>query len=297
MPEPRLVRTPLLDIAVEESGPPDGPPVLLLHGFPYAPRGFDAVVPLLAAAGRRCLVPALRGYGATRFRDGATPRSGEQAALGADLLALLDALNIRRAVLAGYDWGGRAACVVAALWPERVAGLVTCTGYNIQDIAAASRPLAPEQEHRLWYQYYFHTERGRAGLAENRHGLARLLWRLWSPDWAFTEAAFAASGAFWDNPDFVEVVIHSYRHRFGYAPGDPAFATIEARLATQPAITVPAIAPHGASDGVGPVEDSAGHARHFRGPYERRVLPRVGHNVPEEAPEAFARAVLDLPAE
>jgi pimeloyl-ACP methyl ester carboxylesterase len=291
----RTVRTPVLEVAYEEAGPPDGSPVVLLHGFPYAPRAYDGVVPVLAAAGRRCVIPYLRGYGPTRFLSAETPRSGEQAALGLDLLHLLDALAIPRAVLAGYDWGGRAACVAAALWPERCAGLVSCTGYNIQHIAAAARPMDAEQEHRLWYQYYFHTERGRAGLEANRRGIAWLLWRLWSPDWAFGEATFAESAQAFDNPDFVEVVVHSYRHRYGYAPGDPALEGIEARLAAQPRIGVPVIAPHGASDGVGPLATSAGHARHFSGPYERRVIPLAGHNPPQEAPGAFARAVLDLP--
>jgi pimeloyl-ACP methyl ester carboxylesterase len=296
MADIRTARTPVLDIAYEEAGPPDGPPVVLLHGFPYAPRAFDAVVPVLTAAGRRCVVPYLRGYGPTRFRSADTPRSGEQAALGQDLLHLLDALRIPRAVLAGYDWGGRAACVAAALWPERCAGLVTCTGYNIQDIAASARPADPEQEHRYWYQFYFHTERGRAGLQANRHGIARLLWRLWSPNWAFGEATLAESTRAFDNPDFVSVVIQSYRHRYGYAPGDPALEGIEARLAARPSIGVPTIAPHGAGDGVGPLAMSEGHARYFSGFYERRVIPLAGHNLPQEAPEAFARAVLDLPA-
>jgi pimeloyl-ACP methyl ester carboxylesterase len=291
----RTVRTPALEIAYEESGPPDGPPVVLLHGFPYAPRGYDAVVAMLAAAGRRCLVPYLRGYGPTRFLDAARPRSGQQAALGQDLLDFLDALAIPRAVLGGYDWGGRAACVVAALWPERVTGLVTCTGYNIQDIAASAKPASAEQEHRWWYQYYFHTERGRAGLEANRGEIARLLWRLWSPDWAFDDATFAASASAFENPDFVAVVIQSYRHRFGYAPGDASLEGIEAALAARPRIAVPTIAPHGETDGVGPVEGSIGHARFFSGSYERRVVPRAGHNVPQEAPEAFA-AVLALPA-
>lgn len=292
----RTIRTPVLEIAYAEHGPPEGPAVLLLHGFPYAPAGYDAVVPALLAAGRRVIVPYLRGYGPTRFLSAETPRSGQQAALGKDLLDLLDALAIPRAVLAGYDWGGRAACIVAALWPERCAGLVTCTGYNIQDIAASVQPASPEQEHRYWYQYYFHTERGRAGLAANRAGIARLLWRLWSPHWDFDDATFAASAAAFDNPDFVEVVIQSYRHRYGYAPGATALEGIEAALAAKPRIPVPVIAPHGDADGVGPVEASAGHARFFTGPYERRVIPRVGHNVPQEAPEAFARCVLDLPA-
>ncbi len=295
MPGHRLIRTPSLEIAYEEAGPADGPPVVLLHGFPYAPRAFDAVLPILAAAGRRCVVPYLRGYGPTRFLSAATPRSGQQAALGKDLLDLLDALAIPRAVLGGYDWGGRAACVVAALWPERCAGLVSCTGYNIQDITASARPAPAEQEHRWWYQYYFHTERGRAGLEADRRGIARLLWRLWSPHWVFDDATFEASAAAFDNPDFVDVVIHSYRHRFDYAPGDPALEGIEAALAARPRITVPTIAPHGGGDGVGPAEASAGHHRFFTGPYERRVIPLVGHNLSQEAPEAFARCVLDLP--
>ena len=295
MPDLRTATTPTLAIGYSEHGPPDGPPVVLLHGFPYAPQGYAAVVPLLVAAGRRVIVPFLRGYGPTRFRAAETPRSGQQAALGRDLLDLLDALSVPRATLAGYDWGGRAACVVAALRPERCAGLVSCTGYNIQDIAGSIHPAAPEQEYRHWYQYYFHTERGRAGLAANRAGIARLLWCLWSPDWDFDTATFAASAVAFDNPDFVEVVIHSYRHRFGYAAGDPALEPIEAALAAQPRITVPTIAPHGAADGVGPVEGSAGHARHFSGFYQRRVIPRVGHNPPQEAPEAFARCILDLP--
>ncbi len=290
----RTIRTPVLEIAYTESGPAEGPPVILLHGFPYAPQGYDAVAPVLAAAGKRVIVPWLRGYGPTRFLDAATPRSGQQAALGKDLLDLMDALAIPRAVLAGYDWGGRAACIVAALWPERAAGLVTCTGYNIQDIAASVHPAPAEQEHRWWYQYYFHTERGRAGLEADRRGIARLLWRLWSPDWAFDDATFAASATAFDNPDYVDVVIQSYRHRFGYAPGDPALEGIEARLAAKPPIPVPTICVHGETDGVGPVDGSAGHHRHFTGPYERRVFPKVGHNPPQEAPEAFARAILDL---
>jgi pimeloyl-ACP methyl ester carboxylesterase len=296
MAEFRTARTPTLEIAYEEHGPPDGPPVVLLHGFPYAPRGYDEVVPPLVAAGRRVIIPYLRGYGPTRFLSATTPRSGQQAALGKDLLDLLDALSIPRAVLAGYDWGGRAACVVAALWPERCAGLVTCAGYNIQDIAASARPAAPEQEHRWWYQYYFHTERGRAGLTADCAGIAKLLWRLWSPHWDFDEATFAASAAAFDNPDFVDIVIQSYRHRFGYAPGDPALEPIEAALMAKPRITVPSIAPHGEADGVGPVEASIDHARHFTGFYERRVIPLVGHNVPQEAPGEFAACILDLPA-
>jgi pimeloyl-ACP methyl ester carboxylesterase len=290
----RHVRTPTLDIACEESGDQDGTPVVLLHGWPYAPRCYDAVVPLLVAAGCRAIVPTLRGFGATRFRDAATPRSGQQAALGNDLRELMDALQIPRALLAGYDWGGRAACIVAALWPERATGLVTGNGYNIQDIANANKPQAAEQEARYWYQYYFHTERGRAGLEQNRRALCRHLWRLWSPRWAFDEATFARSAEAFDNPDFVAVTIQSYRHRYGNAPGDPALEEIERRLAAQPQITVPTIAVQGDVDGVLPPALSEDHARHFSGRYERRVLPGVGHNPPQEAPQAFADAVLAL---
>jgi pimeloyl-ACP methyl ester carboxylesterase len=283
-----------LDVAYIEAGPPDGPAVILLHGFPYDVHAYDAVVPALAAAGRRCIVPYLRGYGPTRFRSASTPRSGQQAALGADLLALMNALALPHAVLAGYDWGGRAACIVAALWPQRVSGLVSGTGYNIQDIKAAGTPQPPEQEHRLWYQYYFHTERGQAGLEADRRGICRLLWRLWSPSWVFDEATFTRTAEAFDTPDFVEVVIHSYRHRFGDTPGDPALEEIEQRLAATPVIGVPAIVLHGQDDGVSPPALSVEHGRHFSGRYERRVVAGAGHNLPQEAPEAFARAVLEV---
>jgi pimeloyl-ACP methyl ester carboxylesterase len=259
--EIKRVRTPTLDVAYEESGPADGAPVILLHGYPYDPRAYDGVVPRLT--GCRVIVPYLRGYGPTRFLAADTMRSGEQAALGNDLKEMMDALKIERAMLAGYDWGGRAACVVAALWPERVAGLVTGGGYNMHDVAGSVRPASAEQEHRYWYQYYFCTERGRAGLTENRREIAKLLWKLWSPNWTFDDATFEATATSFDNPDFVDVVIHSYRVRYGYVPGDPALA-------------------------------SAGHAKYFTGRYERRTIPRVGHNVPQEAPRETADAVLAL---
>ena len=258
------------------------------------PRGFDDVVAIVNAAGFRTIVPYLRGYGGTQFLSADTLRSGEQAALGQDLLELLDALRIRKAVLAGYDWGGRAACVVSALWPERVAGLVSCTGYNIQDIANSGRPADPEQEARLWYQYYFHTERGRNGLIQKRRALCRLLWKMWSPTWAFDDATFERTAASFDNDDFVDVVIHSYRHRTGSVAGDPRYASVEARLAAQPKIDVPAIVIHGADDGVAPHRGSEAHAKHFTAKYQRRVLPGVGHNPPQEAPQAFADAILEL---
>ena len=291
---PRTIRTDVLDVAYEEHGPPDGVPVILLHGFPYDPRAYDEVAPALAADGRRVLVPYLRGYGPTRFLSADTPRSGQQAALGHDLLQFMDALGIASAALAGYDWGGRAACIVAALWPERARCLVSCGGYNVQDIAGSIAPASAEQEHRLWYQYYFHTERGRAGLMNDRRDVCRLLWRLWSPEWPFDEATFERSAASFDNPDFVDVVIQSYRHRFGYASGDPALERIEERLTRRPTIVAPTIVLHGGHDGVGPAGQSERHARYFTGPYLRRVLPHIGHNVPQEAPADFVAALRDL---
>jgi pimeloyl-ACP methyl ester carboxylesterase len=287
-------RTGTLDIAYEESGAPDGVPVLLMHGFPYDPRAYDDMVAPLATAGCRVIVPYLRGYGPTRFRFPDTPRSGQQAALGNDLKELIDALGIDRAALVGYDWGGRACCIVAALWPERVRCLVSACGYNIQDIAASTKPLPPDQEHRYWYQYYFHTERGRAGLTANRGKLCRLLWQLWSPNWTFDEATYAATASSFDNPDFVDVVIQSYRHRYGYAAGDPALESLERQLAAQPPISVPAIVLHGEGDGVTPPDASLPHARFFAGPYSRRTIPLAGHNLPQEAPAAVSAAVLDL---
>jgi pimeloyl-ACP methyl ester carboxylesterase len=290
----KRVEAGVLGVGYEEHGAPGGRPVVLLHGFPYDVRAYDAVAPRLAEAGCRVLVPYLRGYGPTRFVSPATPRSGEQAALGHDLLAFMDALGVPSAVLAGYDWGGRAACVVAALWPERARGLVSGGGYNVHDGARSMEPQAPEHARELWYQYYFHSERGRAGLARYRHELGRLLWRLWSPSWRFDEATYARTAASFDNPDFVAVVIHSYRVRYGLAPGDPAVAATEQRLAAQPPITVPTVVLHGADNGVSPVGSSERHARFFTGVYERRVLAGVGHNLPQEAPRAFADAVLAL---
>jgi pimeloyl-ACP methyl ester carboxylesterase len=284
------VRTSALDIAYEESG--GGTPVILLHGFPYDPRAFDGMLPLLP--GCRVIVPYLRGYGPTRFLASDTMRSGEQAALGNDLKEMMDALAIERAVLAGYDWGGRAACIVAALWPERVNGLVTGGGYNMHDVAGSAKPASAEQEHRYWYQYYFNTERGRAGLTANRRGIAKLLWRLWSPNWNFDDATFEASARSFDNPEFVDVVIHSYRVRYGYVPGDPALAAIEQQLAAQPKIAVPTIVLQGEDAGTSPPEASIAHAKFFTGPYQRRTLPRVGHNVPQEAPRETAQAVMEL---
>lgn len=286
-----------LDVAYEESGPAAGAPAILLHGFPYDIRAYDEVAAILAAAGRRVLVPYLRGYGPTAFLKAGTPRSGQQAVLAADLIAFMDALEIPSAVLAGYDWGGRAACIVAALRPERAKGLVTGNGYNIQNIARAMEPASPEAEHRFWYQYYFHSERGRAGLAKNRYALCRLLWQLWSPNWRFDEATYARSAAAFENPDFVEVVIHSYRHRYALVPGDPAVEDIEKRLAATPPIAVKTVWLDGGGDGVSalPCADAVARIqRLFTGGCERRIVPLAGHNLPQEAPREFADAILSL---
>jgi pimeloyl-ACP methyl ester carboxylesterase len=284
----------VLNIACYEDGPATGPAAILLHGFPYDIHCYVDVAPLLAARGFRVIVPYLRGFGATRFRDEATLRSGEQAAIGADVIALMDALGIKRAVFAGHNWGGRAACVAAALWPERCAGLVTVNSYLIQDLARAMVPIGPEYEAALWYEYYFQIERGRAGLAANRREIARILWEEWSPDWEFDDATFDRSMAAHDNPDYVDVVIHSYRHRFGQAAGDPRYAELQRRLAVLPPITVPAVTLDGDSDGVLPAGDGRASASKFTGRRVHRIVPGAGHNVPQEAPGAFAAAVMEV---
>lgn len=292
----RTVRAGALEIAYLEHGPADGAPAVLMHGYPDDIHAYDGVVPLLTAAGFRVIVPYLRGYGPTRFQDAATPRSGEQAALGADLLALLDALAIPHAFLAGYDWGGRACCIVAALWPERVRGLVTVGGYNIQNIAAANAPADPQQELRYWYQWYFATARGEAGLAANRVALHRMLWRMWSPNYRFDNVTYTETAASFDNPDHVAVTIHSYRHRYGLAAGDSAYAAIEARLARHPKITVPTIVLEGAADGVTPPAPDGAHERRFTQLIEARLLDGVGHFLPREAPVAVAEALFNIQA-
>lgn len=288
------VLTSVLDVACEISGPPDALTVVLLHGFPYDQHCYDEVVPILNAAGLRTVVPCLRGHGDTHFFSADTPRSGQQAAIGHDLIELLDALQLPRAVVAGFDWGGRAACVAAALRPERIHGLVTCCGYQIQDIARSAVPTDPEQEQRFWYQYYFHTQRGRNALATRRAELCRLLWKLWSPTWKFDDATWQRSAPSLNNPDFVDVVVHSYRHRMGNAAGEARYADTEEKLAALPAISVPTITIHGEADGVNPPHTSENHARFFTGRYERRVFAGVGHNPPQEAPRLFADAVLAL---
>lgn len=290
----RIVATPDLDIACHILGPAQGPAAVLLHGFPYDVQAVAAAGRQLAGAGWRVVMPYLRGYGPTRFLCPDTLRSGQQAALGHDLRALIDALGLARPVVAGFDWGGRAACVVAALWPERVSGLVSCGGYNIQDIDSAQQPVAPELEARLWYQFYFHGERGRRGLAAHRNEIAALLWRQWSPCWQIEPGVFERTAPAFDNPDFVSVVVHSYRHRYGLAEGDPRFADSERRLAEQPVIEVPTIVLDGRDTGLFPPPSTAELAQRFGARFEHRLLDGVGHNPPQEAPAAFARAVADL---
>ncbi|GHB40171.1 alpha/beta hydrolase [Pseudovibrio japonicus] len=284
-----------LNVAYKDVGEKSGIPTLLLHGFPYDVHSYDDVSTILADHGHRCIIPYLRGYGPTRYLSPKTPRSGQQGALAFDLQALLQALDIPRAILAGYDWGGRAACIVAALWPEKVRGVVSGgVAYNIQNIPAANRPASPADEQLWWYQYYFQSERGRAGLHENREELIRLLWQQWSPTWNFSQNTFQQTCESFENPDFVETVIHSYRHRFGLVAGDPAFEAIEAVLATQPKITVPTLALLGVDDGVSPPRHSQGHEANFSGFYEARVVKGAGHNLPQEDPEAFAAAVIEI---
>ena len=284
----------VLKVAYYEAGPADGPVAILLHGFPYDIHSYVDVAPQLAAQGCRVIVPYLRGFGATRFRDPATLRTGEQAALGADVIALMDALGIQRAVLAGHNWGGRAACVAAALWPERCSGMVTVNSYLIQDLARAMVPIDPQYEVALWYEYYFQIERGRAGLAANRREIAEILWEQWSPDWDFDDVTFARTVAAHDNPDYVEIVIHSYRHRFGLAAGDPAYAELRRRLVPLPPISVPSVTLDGDADGVLPASDGRASASKFTGRRIHRVVEGAGHNLPQEAPEAFAAAVMEL---
>lgn len=281
-------------MAYEEHGPPQGGVIILLHGFPYDPRCFDEVAPPLATAGYRVIVPYLRGFGPTRFLSAATMRSGQQGAIAQDLLDLMDALNIERATLMGFDWGGRAACIAAALWPARVRGLVTALGYLIQDIPAAARPAAPQAEHVLWYQYYLHGPRGHAGLTANRFEFCKLLWQMWSPKWRFSDAVYQQSAQSFDNPDFVDIVTHSYRHRFGYAAGDPDLRAIETALTRQPSITTPSIIFAGDSDGVHPIAPAQTDANKFTRQRNYLTLPDIGHNIPQEAPSETVRALLEL---
>ncbi|WP_020180339.1 alpha/beta hydrolase [Methylopila sp. M107] len=287
-------RTGELDVAYEELGPSDGFPVIFLHGFPDDPRTWDEVVQPIAQAGHRTIAPYLRGYGKTRFLNESHVGSGQQAALGKDLLDLMDALQLKKVGLVGYDWGGRAACVVAALWPERVRWMVSIGGYHIQNIANAHIPADPEQERRFWYQFYFGTERGVLGLTKNRYALCKLLWELWSPNLRFSEQEYARTAAAFDNPAFVDIVIHCYRHRYGNADGHAAYDAIERELARLPKISAPTIVLHGGTDGCKPPTDSSSHDKYFDGRYERRILAEAGHILSREDPEAVVRAILDV---
>lgn len=287
-----------LSVTYEETGDAAGWPVLLFHGFPYDVRSYAEVAPLLAEKGARVIVPYVRGYGPTRFRKAETPRSGQQAALGADVLDLMDALHIEKAIVGGFDWGMRAAAVAGLFAPERVSGLVLVGGYAIQDIAKANEPRDAEFEYAYWYQWYFHTPRGVNGLRKNRREICRKLWRLWSPTWSRRDAAFEETAPSFDNPDFVDVVIHSYRHRYGNVPGDPRHEEWEKILAKRPPLSVPTISLFGADDTVmtPPADLKKQQDPHFTGFHDERILAGVGHNLPQESPREFASAVLDVRA-
>jgi pimeloyl-ACP methyl ester carboxylesterase len=292
----RSLQTPVLNIAYEESGNPQGFPIVLLHGFPDDVRAFDEIAPPLAKAGHRVLVPYLRGYGPTRFLDPKAPRTAEQAALGQDLIDFADALGLKRMAVAGYDWGGRAAAIAAALHPDRVRAAVIIGGYTIQDVFAGPEPAPPDVERELWYQWYFNTERGRAGLAANRRGLCKLLWQTWSPGWRFSDATYDRTAPSFDNPDFVDVVIHSYRHRYGNAPGEERFEAMERQLAQLPKIAAPSILLYGANDPLRrpPANATPAERAVFPALVARRVIPGAGHFLPRERPETVSSALLEL---
>jgi pimeloyl-ACP methyl ester carboxylesterase len=284
----------VLNVGYAEDGPRDGPAVLLLHGWPYDIHAYDDVASLLAAKGYRSITPFLRGYGTTRFLSDDALRNGQQSALAVDAIALMDALDIDSAIVAGFDWGARTADIVAALWPERSIGLVSVSGYLIGSQKAGQVPLGPEAEQQWWYQYYFATERGRAGYEKYRREFAKLIWRTASPEWHFDDATFDRTAASFDNPDHVDIAIHNYRWRLGLAEGDPRYDELEARLAEAPNITVPTITLEGDANGAPHPEPSA-YAEKFSGPYSHRTIEGgIGHNLPQEAPQAFVDAVLDV---
>jgi len=283
----------VLSVGYAQAGPAEGPPVLLLHGWPYDIHSFAEVAPELAEAGYRVIVPFVRGYGTTRFRSDDTPRNGQQAVLAVDVIALMDALGIDRAILAGFDWGARSAGVIAALWPDRCRALVSVSGYLIGSQAANVAPLPPQAELAWWYQFYFATDRGRAGYEKYRREFSKLIWQLASPKWAFDDATFARSAAAFDNPDHVAIVIHNYRWRLGLATGEPQYEDLERRLAAAPPISVPAITVEGDANGA-PHPEASAYAGKFTGKYQHRVIGGgVGHNLPQEAPHAFAQAIID----
>jgi pimeloyl-ACP methyl ester carboxylesterase len=284
----------VLNVGYAEAGPPNGPPVLLLHGWPYDIYSFVDVAPMLASAGYRVIVPYVRGYGTTRFLSSETPRNGQQSAVALDVIALMDALKIEKATLAGFDWGARSADIVAALWPERCKALVSVSGYLIGSQEAGKVPLPPKTELQWWYQYYLATERGRVGYEKYRHDFSKLIWQLASPKWSFDDATFDRSAASFDNPDHVAIVIHNYRWRLDLAQGEPKYDDLERRLAEGPVITVPTITLEGDANGA-PHPEPASYARKFSGKYSHRTIKGgIGHNLPQEAPQAFAQAVVDV---
>jgi pimeloyl-ACP methyl ester carboxylesterase len=284
----------VLDVGYAEEGPIDGHPVILLHGWPYDIYSYVEVAPLLASASYRVIVPYLRGYGTTRFLSADTPRNGQQSVVAVDVVALMDALGIRQATIAGFDWGARTANIVAALWPERCKAMVSVSGYLIGNQEAGKMPLPPEAELQWWYQYYFATERGRAGYAKYRRDFSKLIWQIASPKWDFDAATFDRTAAAFDNPDHVDVVIHNYRWRLGLAEGEPRYDAFEKRLAEAPVITVPTITLEGDANGA-PHPDPAAYAKKFSGSYAHRLITDgIGHNLPQEAPRAFAQAVIDV---
>jgi pimeloyl-ACP methyl ester carboxylesterase len=284
----------VLNVGYAEAGPTDGPAVILLHGWPYDIHSYVDVASLLAEAGYRAIVPYLRGYGTTRFLSSETLRNGQQSVLALDIIALMDALEIEKAILAGFDWGARTANVIAALWPERCKALVSVSGYLIGSPEANKMPLPPKAELQWWYQYYFATERGRAGYEEYRHDFAKLIWQIASPKWDFDDATFDRSAASFENPDHVEIVIHNYRWRLGLAEGEPKYDALEKRLAEGPLISVPTITLEGDANGA-PHPDATSYAEKFSGKYAHRVITGgVGHNLPQEAPQDFAEAVFEV---
>jgi len=294
MPPLKTVRTDLLEIAYAEYGPAAGPVMVLLHGWPYDIHAFEEVAPALAAKGYRVIVPHLRGYGTTRFLAADTKRNGQPGALATDTVAMMDALGIRNAILGGFDWGARTCDIIAALWPDRVRGLVAVSGYLIGSQVAGQMPLPPEAELQWWYQFYFATERGRAGYTKYRKEFSKLIWRIASPKWVFDDATFDRSAAAFDNPDHVEIVIHNYRWRLGLAEGEARYEAIEQQLAKAPVITVPTITMEGDANGA-PHPPPASYAAKFTGRYEHRLISGgIGHNLPQEAPAAFVQAMLDV---
>ena len=290
----RQIRAGTLDVGYVDVGPANGPVAVLLHGWPYDIHAFADVAPRLTAAGYRVIIPYLRGYGSTRFLSSDTPRNGQQAAIAVDIIALMDALKIERAVIAGFDWGARTADIMAALWPERCQALVSVSGYLIGSQEGNRKPLPPQAEFQWWYQFYFATERGAAGYAANRDGFNKLIWQLASPQWKFDDATYQRSARSFDNPDHVEIVIHNYRWRLALAEGEAQYDALEKRLATAPKITVPTITLEGDANGA-PHPPPAAYAKQFTGKYEHRTITGgIGHNLPQEAPQAFAEAVLQV---